>query len=103
MGFLVPALLALAAAAVVPIVLHLLQRHQGPRVVFPALRYLRRAEQERARQVRLRQLLLLLLRVAALLLLPLAAAQPCIRGAGPSHVPSAVAPMRADSPSRGAG
>jgi len=91
MGFLVPALLALAAAAAIPIVLHLLQRNQGPRVVFPALRYLRRAEKESARQIRLRQLLLLLLRVAALLLLALAAAQPFIRGAGASHEPSAVA------------
>ncbi len=91
MGFLAPALLALAAAAAIPIVLHLLQRHQGPRVVFPALRYLRRAEKESARQIRLRQLLLLLLRVAALLLLALAAAQPFIRGAGASHEPSAVA------------
>ncbi len=91
MGFLVPGLLALAAAAAIPIVLHLLQRHQGPRVVFPALRYLRRAEKESARQIRLRQLLLLVLRVAALLLLALAAAQPFIRGAGASHEPSAVA------------
>lgn len=91
MGFLAPALLALAAAAAIPILLHLLQRHQGPRVVFPALRYLRRAEKESARQIRLRQLLLLLLRVAALLLLALAAAQPFLRGAGASHEPSAVA------------
>ncbi|NLG62300.1 MAG: hypothetical protein GX539_08645 [Candidatus Cloacimonetes bacterium] len=101
MGFLVPALLALAAAAVVPIVLHLLQRHQGPRVVFPALRYLRRAEKESARQIRLRQLLLLLLRVAALLLLALAAAQPFIRGAGASHEPSAVAIILDNSLSSG--
>ena len=101
MGFLVPALLALAAAAVVPIVLHLLQRHQGPRVVFPALRYLRRAEKESARQIRLRQLLLLLLRVAALILLALAAAQPFIRGAGASHEPSAVAIILDNSLSSG--
>ncbi|HEU5209755.1 MAG TPA: BatA domain-containing protein [Longimicrobiales bacterium] len=101
MGVLVPALLALAAAAIVPIVLHLLQRHQGPRVVFPALRYLRRAEKESARQIRLRQLLLLLLRVAALLLLAVAAAQPFIRGAGASHEPSAVAIILDNSLSSG--
>lgn len=91
MGFLAPALLALGAAAVIPILLHLFQRHQGPRVVFPALRYLRRAEKESARRIRLRQLLLLLLRVAALLLIALAAARPFLRGAGASHEPTAVA------------
>ncbi|MGH7444956.1 MAG: BatA domain-containing protein [Longimicrobiales bacterium] len=91
MGFLAPALLMLGAAAVIPVLLHLLQRHQGPRVVFPALRYLRRAEKESARRIRLRQILLLLLRVAALLLLALAAARPFIRGAGASHEPTAVA------------
>lgn len=91
MGFLAPALLVLGAAAVIPILLHLLQRHQGPRVVFPALRYLRRAEKESARRIRLRQILLLLLRVAALLLLALAAARPFFRGAGASHEPTAVA------------
>ena len=90
MGFLAPALLALALAVAVPLLLHLLQRHQGPRVVFPALRYLRRAEKESARRIRLRQILLLLLRVAALILLALAAARPFIRGAGASHEPTAV-------------
>jgi hypothetical protein len=38
MGFLAPTLLFLGAAISVPIILHLFQRHQGPRVVFPALR-----------------------------------------------------------------
>ena len=46
MGLLNPLLLLLAGAAAVPLLLHLLQRHQGPRVIFPALRYLRRAEKE---------------------------------------------------------
>ncbi len=91
MGFLAPALLVLGAATVIPILLHLLQRHQGPRVVFPALRYLRRAEKESARKIRLRQILLLLLRLAALVLLALAAARPFLRGSGASHEPTAVA------------
>ena len=90
MGFLTPLWLALAAAITVPLILHLLQRHQGPRVIFPALRYLKRAEREHARRIRLRQLLLLLLRVAALLLIAFAAARPFIRGAGVGHAPAAV-------------
>ena len=91
MGFLSPLLLGLGVLVAVPILLHLLQRQQGPRVVFPALRYLRRAEKDSARRVRLRQLLLLLLRAAALLLLALAAARPFLRTGGASHEPTAVA------------
>jgi len=101
MGFLNPALLLLSAAVAVPVVLHLLHRHQGPRVVFPALRYLRRAEKENARRIRLRQLLLLALRAGALLLLALAAARPVLRFGGVGHEPSAVAIILDNSLSSG--
>ena len=101
MGFLQPAWLFLGLAVAVPIVLHLFHRHQGPRVVFPALRYLRRAEKESARQIRLRQLLLLLLRAAAILLLAFAAGRPFVRAAGSQHEPSAVAIVFDNSMSSG--
>lgn len=101
MGFLQPLLLALGVAAAVPVLLHLLQRHQGPRVVFPALRYLRRAEREHARRIRLRQLLLMLLRVAAIALLAMAAARPFLRAGGGSHAPTAVAIVLDNSMSTG--
>lgn len=91
MGFLSPALLFLGAVATVPLILHLLQRHQGPRVVFPALRYLRRAEKESARRIRLRQLFLMLLRIAAVLLIALAAGRPFAESGGATHEPTAVA------------
>src|SRR5687767_15411568 len=90
MGFLNPLWLALGAAVAVPLILHLLQRHQGPRVIFPAVRYLRRAEREHARRIKLRQLILLLLRIAALLVIAFAAARPFIRSGGVSHEPTAV-------------
>lgn len=90
MTFLAPALLALGLAVAVPIALHLLQRHQGPKVVFPAIRYLRRAERESASRMRLRQRLLLALRVAALVLLALAAARPFLPLGGRGHHPTAV-------------
>jgi Aerotolerance regulator N-terminal len=90
MGFLAPLMLALAAAAAVPILLHLLQRQHGPRIVFPALRYLRRAERERARRIRLRQFLLLALRVAIVFLIAGAAAQPFLRFGGGTHPPTDV-------------
>lgn len=101
MGFLQPMWLFLGLAVAVPIVLHLFHRHQGPRVVFPALRYLRRAEKESARQIRLRQLLLLLLRAAAILLLALAAGRPFVRAAGSQHEPSAIAIVFDNSMSSG--
>lgn len=91
MGFLSPLLLALGAAVAVPLILHLFQRHQGPRVVFPAVRYLRRAETEHARRIRLRQILLMLLRIGAVVVLAAAAARPFMRAAGTSHQPTAVA------------
>ncbi|HEX9108326.1 MAG TPA: BatA domain-containing protein, partial [Longimicrobiales bacterium] len=89
MGFLSPLLLVIAAALAVPVLLHLFQRHQGPRMVFPALRYLRRAEKESARRIKLRQLLLLALRVAAVLLVAMAAARPFVRAGGIGHEPTA--------------
>lgn len=91
MGLLNPLLLALGLAAAVPLLLHLLQRHQGPRVVFPALRYLRRAEKESARKIRVRQILLMILRIAAVLLVALAASRPYLRLGGAGHSPTAVA------------
>lgn len=102
MGVLQPWLLALAAAAAIPLLLHLLQRHQGPRITFPALRYLRRAEKESARRVRLRQLLLMLLRVGAVLLVAVAAARPFLLGAGAAHQPTAVVIILDNSLSTGA-
>lgn len=102
MGFLSPALLALGAAVAVPIILHLFQRHQGPRVLFPALRYLRRAEKESARQIKLRQLLLMLLRIAVIVLLAVAAARPFARSGGAGHEPTAVAIVLDNSMSSGA-
>jgi hypothetical protein len=90
MTFLAPALLALGLAAAVPLALHLLHRHPGPRVVFPAVRYLRRAEREHATRLRLRQLLLLALRILALVLLAAAAARPFLPWGGRGHHPTSV-------------
>ena len=90
MTFLAPALLVLGLSVAVPLALHLLQRQQGPRMVFPALRYLKRAEREHATRIRLRQVLLLALRILALLLVAAAAARPFLRGGGSGHEPTSV-------------
>lgn len=76
MGFLSPLFLFGALAASVPIVLHLLKREPETRVRFSAVHLLRRAPVEHSSRRRLRELLLLALRVAALLLLALAFARP---------------------------
>ncbi|HVA58164.1 MAG TPA: VWA domain-containing protein [Gemmatimonadaceae bacterium] len=91
MSFLSPWFLALGVAAAVPLLLHLLRRRIGARVEFPAARYLARAEREHSRTLRLRNLLLMVARVAAVLLIALAAARPAARLFGGGHGPTAMA------------
>lgn len=81
MGFLVPAFLAGAVAAAVPIVLHLLRRETAPPLPFSAVRFLVRAPEERSAHRRLREWWLLVLRVAALVGLAVAFARPYSAGA----------------------
>lgn len=91
MGFLAPLWLLAGVAAAVPLLIHLMRRRAGARIEFPAVRYLLRAEREHSRDLRLRNLLLMLLRVAAVLLITLAAAHPIIRMAGGGHARTALA------------
>lgn len=102
MSFLAPWALLLGAAAAVPLLLHLLRRRTGTRVDFPALRYLLRAEREHAREVRLRNLLLMLLRVGIILAVALAMARPVGLLPGFGHPPTAVALVLDNSLSSGA-
>lgn len=91
MQFLAPIWLALAGAAAVPLLLHLLRRRIGARVEFPAARYLARAEQENSAKLRLRNWLLMALRVLAVLLVALAAARPVADLRTATHAPTALA------------
>lgn len=93
MGFLAPLFLALGGAALVPLLIHLLRRRIGLQVEFPAARYLARAEREHSRTMRMRNLLLMLFRVIAVLLVAMAAARPIGRyvTAGGGHAPTALA------------
>jgi len=90
MSFLAPWALLLAGAAAVPLLLHLLRRRTGTRVEFPAVRYLLRAEKEHAREVRMRNIVLMLLRVAIVLAIAFAMARPIGLLPGIGHPPSAV-------------
>ena len=76
MNLLAPFFLIGALAAAVPIVLHLLKRQPEERVRFSAVHLLTQAPVEHSSRRRLRELLLLALRVGALLLLAFAFARP---------------------------
>lgn len=76
MAFLSPLFLLGALAAAIPVVLHLLRREPDTTVKFAAVDMLQHAPVEHAEKRRLRELLLLALRVTALALLALAFARP---------------------------
>lgn len=101
MSFLAPLYLALASAIAVPLLIHLMRRRIGMRVEFPAARYLARAEREHSRTLRIRNLLLMLLRVLAILALAIAAARPVARFIGAGHAPTAIALVVDNSMSAG--
>src|SRR5262245_18233635 len=83
MSFLYPAFLLGGLAIALPIVLHLLRRNVAPEVPFTAVRLLHQSPIERAHRRRLRELILLAARIAALLLLATAFARPYVQGAAP--------------------
>jgi hypothetical protein len=101
--FLQPLALFGLAFALVPPLLHLFQRRRPPDVEFPSARYLRQTAREARRSIRLRHLALLLLRVAAVVLLVLAAAGPVVPArVGGVHAPTALALVLDHSLSSGA-
>src|SRR5262245_1184673 len=81
MSFLYPIFLAGLVAAAIPIVLHLFRRRTEMVVEFPAVRLLQKAPVEHQRRRRLRELILLALRVAALARLAFSFARPYFRTA----------------------
>jgi hypothetical protein len=90
-SFLAPPFLFLAGAIAVPLLIHLMRRRLGVKLDFPAARYLARAEKEHSRTLKIRNLLLMMLRVLALLAIVIAAARPVARWLGSGHAPTAIA------------
>ena len=76
MSFLNPLLLLAALGVALPILAHLLNRQQVKRTDWAAMQFLNRNLRVRSRQLRLRDLLLLILRCLALLLLVFALSRP---------------------------
>lgn len=79
MGLLAPWFLAGAAAVALPVYLHLLRRHRSDPRPFSSLMFFERRTQSSIKHRRLRYLVLLSFRVALLLLLVLAFADPFVR------------------------
>ncbi len=98
MSFLAPFALLLAAAAAVPLFLHLRRTRITRRIDFPAARYLARATREHERSLRARSSLLALLRIAIVLAIAFAAARP-LAPLGGGHGAAAVAIVLDDGPS----
>jgi hypothetical protein len=94
MSFLAPLFLAGLAALAVPVLLHLIQRERRKVVEFPSLMFLRRIPYQSVRRRRIRNWLLLAIRLGALALIVLAFARPFLRradaaaatGGGPREV-----------------
>ncbi|MEJ2111264.1 MAG: BatA domain-containing protein, partial [Acidobacteriota bacterium] len=76
MAFLNPLFLLGGLAAAVPILLHLIRRHNARKIEFPTLMFLRKIDKKTIRYQKLRHLLLLLLRILALLLIVFAFMRP---------------------------
>jgi hypothetical protein len=83
MSFLNPWLLLAAAGVAAPVLIHLLNRHRPKTIEWGAMELLRRVVRVRARQLRLQDILLMLLRCLAILLLVLALSRPTLRSSSP--------------------
>ena len=91
LSFLSPLFLVAAVAAAIPILLHLFHRKTEVVIDFPAVKLLKRAPVQQHRRRRLRELILLALRVAALVLLAVSFARPYFAGsAAPDSAPLTV-------------
>ncbi|MBN1854387.1 MAG: BatA domain-containing protein [Pirellulales bacterium] len=82
MSFLHASLLFGGFFIAVPIAIHLIMRRQPKLVIFPALQFIRQKQEANRRSLRLRHLVLLALRCAAIGLLALALARPSLTGSG---------------------
>ena len=78
MTFPAPLFLLAALAGIIPIVLHMINRQKAVEAPFPSLRFLQISVQKTRRRKRINDLLLLLIRVAALLLVALGLAKPTL-------------------------
>ncbi len=80
MSFGAPLFLLAVLAGIIPVLLHMINRQRAPVLTFSTLRFLRLSVQRTRRRKYLNDLLLMLLRIAALVLIALGLSKPAIRG-----------------------
>ncbi|MEX2526332.1 MAG: BatA and WFA domain-containing protein [Gemmatimonadota bacterium] len=90
-SFLTPLFLLALGVVAAPVLLHLVKARLGEEREFPTLRYLRQISRERARELRLREHLLLAVRMAILAFVVLAGAGLHLGNQGGAHPPTALA------------
>jgi hypothetical protein len=86
-SFLFPVFLLALGALAVPVLIHLTQKERKSVVEFPSLMFLRKIPYESVQRRRIRDALLLMLRLAALALIVAAFARPFLRGSELSAAP----------------
>ncbi len=79
-NFLNSAVLLAAAAALIPLLIHLFSRRRVKVVEFSSLKHLKEMQKRQVRRLKLRQLLLLLLRMLIILAAVRAFARPATKG-----------------------
>src|SRR5262245_36439665 len=87
MSFLTPLFLLGLAALAVPVLIHLTQKERKSVVEFPSLMFLRKIPYESVQRRRIRDWLLLALRLAAIFLIVMAFARPFLRGSDLAAAP----------------
>lgn len=95
LSFLNTGLLIFAAATILPLVIWLLAKRKPKRIVFPSLRFIKLSKDQDKKRTKLKNILLLIIRMLIILLTVLAIARPMLRipGAKPGkkHPPTAIA------------
>lgn len=86
MSFLTPLFLLGLAGLAIPVLLHLIQRERKQVIAFPSLMFLRRVPYQSVQRRRIRNWLLLMMRLGALALIVLAFGRPFFRGTDPAVV-----------------
>jgi hypothetical protein len=87
MTFLHPAMLFAAIGVGLPILAHLLNRHEVKQTDWAAMQFLNRNVRVRSRQIRLRDILLLVMRCMALLFLVFGVSRPALEDGAASWIP----------------
>jgi hypothetical protein len=93
-AFLFPAVLLAASAAAAPVLIHLIMRTKPRRIVFPALRFVKKTHRSTLKMLRLKHLILLAMRMGAIVLAALLIARatiPAWASMEDRSVPAAVA------------